>query len=202
MQLRNYGSKVARLWSRLPNKARYAVLAAFVIFTGTIVRLNIENWATDIGIHQLYRQELPSWLMKIWSAIFGPFGLGFVLGALLFTFWDSMVRWLTWRHESRGMALQKLFKEGVSSRNGLLLPIKEFDYAQERARMVEWSDRTVQAMKDANVALKRWSGFEILNKFEPELIGAAGRGAQQTQLEAIWNRKLDLLREVIEQIGE
>lgn len=128
--------------------------------------------------------------------------VAFVVGLTAGVWLDWLLRRPSTGHSNLGLVLQELRKEGVRCRNALLLPIENFDYAQERARMVEWSNRTVQAMKDAKVAVRVWSAFEILDNFKPKLIGTAPRFPEQIKLETIWNRKLDLLREVIDLVGD
>jgi len=61
----------------------------------TIGRLNVESWAQENSYDKLYKlvSGPPEWMVMVWDAITGSFGLGFVLGSLLFAFWDPLARY-------------------------------------------------------------------------------------------------------------
>lgn len=69
-----------------------AVYASLVLLDPlvTIFRLNVETWAQEHGYDKLYRLlQMPEWLIVIWDFVTGQFGLGFIIGALIFAFWDA-----------------------------------------------------------------------------------------------------------------
>ncbi len=171
----------------------------------TIARLNVENWAHENGYDNIYKlvsQPPPEWLVTFWDFITGSFGLGFILGGLLFAFWDPLARYgkrLVTTKEQARKTLDDLFAEGVRHRNRLLQPIQEgYDDAAERETLGDWSDRVVRKLDDASIPVGPRSRFRTLNLFQPKHAQPGGRGADQVKLEAIWNEKLDRLREIID----
>jgi hypothetical protein len=169
----------------------------------TIARLNVEGWAKENGYDKLYKlaSQPPEWLVTFWDTITGSFGLGFILGGLLFAFWDPLARYgarLVTTKEQARQALDDLFADGVRQRNRLLQPLQEYDDAAEREMLGDWSDRVVRKLDDANVPVGPKSRFRTLNLFQPKHAAVAGRGADQVKLEAIWNEKLDRLQKIID----
>lgn len=134
-----------------------------------------------------------------WAIVSSP---GFLVPAAFVVGLTAGV-WLDWllRKLEGAERLNTLLKEGVRARNALLSSQEVFDCAQARAFMVEWSDSTVVAMRDAGVSLRLRSRFETLDRFVPVVFGGPDRTPEQIQLEGIWNKKLDLLREAIDTIG-
>ena len=172
----------------------------------TIARLNVESWASENGYDKLYKllSAPPEWMVTLWEALTGSFGLGFVLGALLFAFWDPIAKYGS-RFVTSGKrahrALDELFAEGVRHRNRLLVPIKNYDDVKEREMLGDWSDRVVQELDSANVPIGPRSRFRTLNLFEPQHSPVAGRPLEQVKLEAIWNEKLNRLRAIVDDLG-
>lgn len=136
-------------------------------------------------------------LGSMWFLLPAAFVVGLTAGVWL----DWLLRRNVVERPNPAVALQELRKEGVRYRNALLLPSDALDCSEEWDRLVDWSDRTVQTMKEGNIAVKVWSAFEILDNFEPKLVGTSPRSPAQIKLETIWNRKLDLLRGAIDLVG-
>jgi len=95
MRFRDHLARAHLGWKKLSTKAKWAVAVSIGVFLGTIIRLNIENWATENKLDKLYQGfQLPGWLVSAWGYITGPFGVGFGLGALIFAFWDPIARYM------------------------------------------------------------------------------------------------------------
>lgn len=62
----------------------------------TVMRLNVENWATENGYSAIYSWPVLSqlWLVlvSVWEAFTGSWGFGFICGSLLLAFWEPLRR--------------------------------------------------------------------------------------------------------------
>ena len=94
--------------------------------------------------------------------------------------------------------LSDLHEEGVGERNKLFPIIQNFDGEGSEAVLVSWNDRVLAALDNADVRERDCSRFRTLDTFHPELFGEGGRGDAQERLEMIWNKKLQILRTIID----
>lgn len=106
------------------------------------------------------------------------------------------------RAKSTARKLSNLMDEGTRERNKLLPPLQDFDRASYEAILVAWDQRVLAAADKTNVSEGTLSRFRTLDTFEPELAGDPRRGEQQKHLESIWNKKLQILRTMIDEVGE
>jgi hypothetical protein len=100
---------------------------------------------------------------------------------------------------------REFFSKGVGERNRVQdgRPIIDAaEYQREMAKLVEWSNR-VQSLLDGSehITVKEQSNFRTLYNLEPDN-RIPRRGPFQTHLIQMWNRKLDVLRSIINRIGE
>jgi hypothetical protein len=98
--------------------------------------------------------------------------------------------------------LAKLFDDGVKTRNGLLPQLDNFDATECERTLIAWDEQVAANFDDAGVKEAERSRFNTLDVFERRLFGANGRSQEQERLEAIWNKKLQILRSIIDRIGE
>ena len=95
-------------------------------------------------------------------------------------------------------ALDDLFAEGVAYRNKLL-PIQAVDLLTAVDTLRDWSGRVLSRLDAAGIPLRTRSRFRTLDRFEPKvLVHTNERLPGIIRLEAIWNKKLELLREIID----
>ena len=100
------------------------------------------------------------------------------------------------------LALDDLFAEGVAHRNKLL-PVQSIDLLTAVDTLHDWSGRAVSTLDAAGIPLRARSRFRTLDRFEPKiLVKANERLPGIIQLVAIWNKKLELLREIIDGIED
>jgi hypothetical protein len=169
----------------------------------TIFRLNIETWAQENNYHILYKlPQAPEWLVMIWDFITGQFGAGFVIGALIFAFWDAVTEW--WLggvpifRSARIRHFNMFHSEAVGHRNRVRrIRPDEFNYDDERARLVEWKSRMLPVARRINI--NKVLRLENIDRFEPELVAPLmqdnGVSQEQHQIEAMWNEYLNRLVE-------
>lgn len=106
------------------------------------------------------------------------------------------------RSKSVARRLTSFFDEGVAERNKLLPIIEDFDAQRQEETLLAWNEKVVSKFDAAGVSEGDHSRFKTLNTFEPELQGVSGRNAEQERLEMIWNKKLQILRTIIDEIGQ
>lgn len=72
------------------------LLAVFVDPFVTVVRLNVENWATENGFGAVYNWPIVSRLgqlvMSLWDALTGSWGFGVICGMVILTIWETLKR--------------------------------------------------------------------------------------------------------------
>ena len=105
------------------------------------------------------------------------------------------------RAKSSARKLSNLFKEGVDHRNKLLRATSDFDATQSEQLLVAWDSRALSVIDAAGVNEGTRSRFETLDTWYPEMHGEAGRPAEQVHLETVWNKKLQILRTIIDEIS-
>lgn len=136
-----------------------------------------------------------AFVTQTWFLLLYSFIIGLTLGA-----------WLDWLLRNRGRtaalrALDDLYAQGTAKRNTLLGQHAEFDEQREREELRAWSHEVLAKLEDAEVSIADRSRFRTLGTFVSDPIGAQGRNARQVKLEAIWNEKLDQLRNIIDFLG-
>jgi hypothetical protein len=99
-------------------------------------------------------------------------------------------------------ALDALFAIGVRGRNRLIPPIRDFDYASERQKLIEWSDLVVEQMGNKFIKPSERSRFRTLDTYDPEPMRRGPITEGQMQVQTIWTEKLKRLRAVIDRIGK
>ena len=93
--------------------------------------------------------------------------------------------------------LTKLLDKGVNERNALLQRVEAFDDGSAKGTLVSWNDEVLSKFDSAGVPEDDRSRFSTLNTFYPEIHGEPGRDPRQEHLETIWNKKLQILRTIV-----
>ena len=86
-------------------------------------------------------------------------------------------------------------------RNRLTRPVPDFEYAAERQRLVDWSDRAVEKLQSEFVNAGERSRFKTLDRYQPEPMGAEPISEPQVHIQTMWSEKLKRLRAIIDRIG-
>ena len=97
--------------------------------------------------------------------------------------------------------LDDLYAEGVQLRNQLqnrLLSPKIGDILEARDRFRGWHKEVLLALDNDLISNFRRSRFRTLDLFNPNIISGSSKLEQQ---EALWNEKLDGLRQIIDLLG-
>ena len=97
--------------------------------------------------------------------------------------------------------LDDLYAEGVQLRNQLqnrLLSPKIGDILEARDRFRGWHEEVLLALDNDLISNRRRSRFRTLDLFNPNIISGSSKLEQQ---EALWNEKLDRLRQIIDLLG-
>jgi hypothetical protein len=94
-------------------------------------------------------------------------------------------------------ALDDLFAEGVQKRNGLIPPIKDFDYISYESQLTEWKKKVLILLEHRP---KDFSKIRTLNLYTPKSHKVTYKTVEQEHLESIWNELLDRLRAIIDGI--
>ena len=97
--------------------------------------------------------------------------------------------------------LDDLYAEGVQLRNQLqnrLLSPKSGDILEARDRFRGWHKEVLLALDNDLISNRRRSRFRTLDLFNPNIISGSSKLEQQ---EALWNEKLDGLRQIIDLLG-
>jgi len=101
--------------------------------------------------------------------------------------------------------LDDLYSEGVELRNQLrnqlqnrLLSPKIGDILEARDRFRGWHKEVLLALDNDLISNRRRSRFRTLDLFNPNIISGSSKLEQQ---EALWNEKLDRLRQIIDLLG-
>lgn len=107
-----------------------------------------------------------------------------------------------WRRRRRAglEALDALFVRGVRQANRLMPAQPEFSWAVEDRILADW-DARVLPLLEAHGNFKELSNFRTLYEWDGRSTAAEGKDPLQNKMEAIWRRKLDLLRSVIDRLG-
>jgi hypothetical protein len=104
------------------------------------------------------------------------------------------------RAKSVARQLSKLHEAGVEQRNRLLAPLKPFDHDAEQGILVKWDQDVVSRFDSVDVPEGERSRFATLNTYCPEIYGELGRNPQQIHLETMWNKKLQILQSILDQV--
>jgi hypothetical protein len=97
--------------------------------------------------------------------------------------------------------LDDLYAEGVQLRNQLqnrLLSPKIGDILEARDRFRGWHKEVLLALDNDHISNRRRFRFRTLDLFNPNTISGSSKLEQQ---EALWNEKLDRLRQIIDLLG-
>jgi hypothetical protein len=117
------------------------------------------------------------------------------------TSWNSSKMVVQDRQLDVARALDEYFATGVKERNRLLNAVAGFNYAVERERLVDWSNRTLEAMESEFVMLAERSTFRTLDRFTPEPMGTGAISEPQLHIQTMWTEKLKRLRAIIDRMG-
>jgi hypothetical protein len=105
------------------------------------------------------------------------------------------------RAKSSARQLAKLLDEGVTERNKLLSVLSDFDASHSEKILVAWDERVLSVFTAGGVAESSRSKFKTLDTWYGHLNGEAGRGPEQERIEMIWNKKLQILRAIIDEVS-
>lgn len=97
--------------------------------------------------------------------------------------------------------LIEFFEEGVRARNRLIRATTDFHFEEERAHLVEWSDRVVAQMEPGVVNAAERSRFKTLGDFIASPMGSEPMTEGQMKIQTMWTEKLRRLRAIIDRIG-
>lgn len=103
----------------------------------------------------------------------------------------------------RRMALEDLdalFVEGVNRCNFLIPAREDFAWANADHHLAAWEARVLRLL-ERHANFSEVHNFRTLFEFNGRSTAAEGKSPQQNQMEAIWRRKLELLRGVIDRLG-
>jgi hypothetical protein len=187
----------------------------FAIAAGVVGEFFIE-YARDQGWYENPSERMDNAMTLLREIVTHPW---FLLTTVLFTGFSGGL-WLDWalrraeqtetvagRGSQRTLAklLDDLHAEGVHHRNTLLPTLEKFTFAtgvkEEQDIFDKWNKRALDVLDNDIITVKERSYFRTLDYFQPVYHEAEGKGPQQYRLEAIWNEKLNRLRNIINRIG-
>jgi len=136
----------------------------------------------------------------------GPAGVFFAVigvGAAAALFYiAASFAWNGW--DARGALVRELddlLAAGVGYRNRLIPPIANFTWKKYHRVLARWDRKVLALLQARSVTDSERSGFRTLNLFKGVFHPAQGKSGEQCKLEAIWTRKLELLRAIIHRLG-
>lgn len=106
------------------------------------------------------------------------------------------------RAKSSARKLSKLLDEGVAERNKLLPVLSDFDAERSEKILVAWDEQVLSVITAAGIPEASRSRYKTLDTWYGHLNGDTGRSPEQERIEMIWNKKLQILRTIVDQIGD
>lgn len=174
----------------------------------TVLRLNIETWAQQRGFDKLYKLiQVPEWLTMIWSLLTGGFGLGFVLGALIFAFWDTVAAWwlggVPLFRQAQILKINELYNEAIKQRLRIRnIDEDEFDYDTEFNVLREWKSRLLPVARrlDANYVINLESLGDYKGRFSKRPDQNSSEFTQKNHMESMWNEYVDRVKQFVNDV--
>jgi hypothetical protein len=171
----------------------------------TVLRLNVENWATDHGYSKLYDWWPAIWLWRtlvtVWEAFTGSWGLGVVCGLLAFSFWDWGKRGLRWPTSSAQEAPTNSASPHPHADS------QEVEALRERLRVLEplaaEAQRLGPRLNRLVAIADREEAQEIQQKkdFVLRQIAGARKEGPRRRAETHWGAYTNDMREIVRQVG-
>ena len=96
--------------------------------------------------------------------------------------------------------LDKQYRLAIKRRNGLQGTVPNFNWKKENDNCTRWQ-RKVMPILERHGTAKEISDFVTLDNWDAETTVAEGKTAGQHQWEAIWDRKAQMLKLVIDRLG-
>jgi hypothetical protein len=106
------------------------------------------------------------------------------------------------RAKSLARQLAVLGEEGNSLRNEILRIIEDYDHAKHLQKLSDWEKGVLSKLKEAGISEADCRRLEKGGTYCHDLHGDGGRPEEQAALENAWNKKLQILRHLINVIGE
>ena len=97
--------------------------------------------------------------------------------------------------------LDDFYAEATRERNRIIPSLPDFDYADERAKLVAWKGQVLQRLNVEYVTVKEYSDFRTLGDFAGWAHAAPNKTMQQDHIEAMWNECRARLKAIIDRLG-